>query len=64
MEHKCAAKEREQKENAAPFGAASCSIKGAGGGRYECFRAAFPHDYHLALGDYNVDDTDCKVLES
>ena len=30
----------------------------------KCFRAAFPHDYHLALGDYNDDDTDCRVLES
>lgn len=30
----------------------------------KCFRAAFTHDYHLALEDYKVDDTDCKVLKS
>ena len=30
----------------------------------KCFRAAFPHDYHFALEDYKVDDTDCRVLES
>ena len=30
----------------------------------KCFRAAVPHDYHFALGDYKVDDTDCRVLES
>ena len=45
-------------------GAASCSVKGAGGGRYKCFRAAFTHDYHLALGDCEADDTYPEVSKS
>lgn len=35
-----------------------------GGGRYKCFRAAFPHDYHFALGDCEIDDTYPEVSKS
>lgn len=38
-------------------GAASCSVKGAGGGRYKCFRAAFPHNFFLTTGYQIVFET-------
>ena len=30
----------------------------------KCFRAAFPHDYHFALGDCEIDDTYPEVSKS
>ena len=30
----------------------------------KCFRAAFTHDYHLAFGDCEVDDTYPEVSKS
>ena len=45
-------------------GAASYLGSRPGGGRYKCFRAAFPHDYHFALGDCEIDDTYPEVSKS
>ena len=64
MEHKHTIKENGQKKNAAPCGAASYLGSRPGGGRYKCFRAAFPHDYHFALGDCEIDDTYPEVSKS
>lgn len=30
----------------------------------KCFRAVFPHDYHLTFGDCEVDDTYPEVSKS
>ena len=30
----------------------------------KCFRAMFPHNHYLTVGNYEVDENDCRVFES
>lgn len=45
-------------------GAASCSVPDRVAAGMRRFRAAFPHDYHFALGDCEIDDTYPEVSKS